>query len=75
MATVVFYVCCAAGAFVCQVLPVMWLGHSLVCAVLLCSSICMVALHATAYLQDPGYTPVRDAGGFQEGSRRFVWRS
>jgi hypothetical protein len=54
-----------------QVLPVMWLGHSLVCAVLLCSSIAMVALHAAAYLQDPGCTPLPDAGGFEE----VVWEA
>lgn len=51
-----------AGAFVTQVLPVMWLGHSLVCMVLLLSCLAMVALHLTAYLQDPGYTPLPDAG-------------
>lgn len=51
-----------AGAFVTQVLPVMWLGHSLVCMVLLLSCLATVALHLTAYLQDPGYTPLPDAG-------------
>lgn len=45
-----------------QVLPVMWLGHSLLCMVMLVCSCAMVALHLTAYLQDPGYTPLPDAG-------------
>lgn len=51
-----------AGAFITQVLPVMWLGHSLLCMVMLVCSCAMVALHLTAYLQDPGYTPLPDAG-------------
>jgi hypothetical protein len=50
-----------AGAFVTQVLPVMWLGHSLVCMVLLLSCLGMMSLHLTAYLQDPGYTPLPQA--------------
>lgn len=50
------------GAFVNQVLPVMWLGHSLLCMVLLVSSVGMMGLHLTAYLQDPGFTPLPDAG-------------
>jgi hypothetical protein len=40
----------------------MWLGHSLLCMVMLVCSCAMVALHLTAYLQDPGYTPLPDAG-------------
>lgn len=61
--TVVFP--CPAGAFITQVMPVMWLGHSLLCMVMLVTSFGMMGLHLTAYLQDPGYTPLPDAGEAQ----------
>jgi hypothetical protein len=54
--------CWPAGAFIIQVLPVMWLGRSLLCMALLVSSLGMMGMHLTAYLQDPGYTPLPDAG-------------
>jgi hypothetical protein len=54
--------CWPTGAFITQVLPVMWLGDSLLCMVLLVSCMGMMGMHLTAYLQDPGYTPLPDAG-------------
>ncbi|WIA14229.1 hypothetical protein OEZ85_002767 [Tetradesmus obliquus] len=48
------------GAFMCHVLPGMWLGHSVQCLAVLAAAGAMLVLHAAAHLQDPGYTPIPD---------------